>query len=165
MAPEGGQVAIDERPMSLVTTDLAGKTNAATVLDEDLDHIEASTDVIQVVFAPVRFPDQRCGESARRLVIIWIGSCLQSSPTIAEFGDGTTTTIIHEIMHALGAVETCAPHHGRDGHVVDDRTDLMYVGSDAAPASERVLDPGRDDYFLHGNDGCWDVARHPAWRR
>jgi hypothetical protein len=30
-----------------------------------------------------------------------------------------------EDIHVLGAVEPCAPHYGRNGHVVDDPADLM----------------------------------------
>ncbi len=163
---ENGQVAIDERHLSITSTALAGRTDAAAALKEELGLGADRARAIRIVFAPVRFADQRCGEtSGRRLVIIWIGSCrFEPFANIKAFGDGTTVTIAHEAMHALGAVEPCAPHHGGDGHVVDDRRDLMYAGPDPAPEAELVLDPGRDDYFEHHNDGCWDIAKHPAWK-
>jgi hypothetical protein len=163
---ESGKVAIDERRLSISSTALAGRTDAAAALKEELS-IGDRAHAIRLVFAPVRFADQRCGEtSGRQLVIIWTGSCgVEPLAPVKVFGDGTTATIAHEAMHALGAVEPCAPHHGGNGHVVDDRTDLLYDGPDPAPEPERVLDPGRDDYFDHHNDGCWDVAKHPAWRQ
>ena len=164
-AEEGAEVAIAEQRLSITSAELASRTDAAVTIQDELRHGEGGDDVIRLVFAPVRFPDKRCGETSGTLVIIWVGSCdADPSAAIAEFGDGTTTVIAHELMHALGAVESCAPNHGRDGHVTDDPTDLMYVGQDAAPGPGKVLDPGRDDYFEHGNDGCWDIARHPVWR-
>lgn len=164
-AEEGAEVAIAEQRLSITSAELAARTDAAVSIQDELRHGEGDDAVIRLVFAPVRFPDKRCGETSGTLVIVWVGSCdVDPSADIDEFGDGTTTIIAHELMHALGAVESCAPNHGRDGHVMDDRTDLMYVGQDAAPGPEKVLDPGRDDYFEHDNDGCWDIARHPAWR-
>jgi hypothetical protein len=72
---------------------------------------------------------------------------------------------LHEVFHALGAVQGCAPHATArtadpiTHHTGDDPEDLMYAG--AAPWRPRVLDVGRDDYFDHGVAGCYDVARSP----
>jgi len=35
------------------------------------------------------------------------------------------TAALHEVLHSLGAVATCAPNHTRAGHVSDDPRDLM----------------------------------------
>lgn len=72
-------------------------------------------------------------------------------PLYADFA------ILHEILHALGAVGRCAPNHVRSGHVSDSRADLMYSGPESWRPS--ALDVGRDDYFGHGRSDCPDIAR------
>jgi hypothetical protein len=75
--------------------------------------------------------------------------------------------MLHEIMHNLGFVPSCAPHAVRDfpaGHVSDSPFDLMWAGN--APWRTDVpdqmrLDVGRDDYYLHGRPGCSDFANNP----
>jgi hypothetical protein len=67
--------------------------------------------------------------------------------------------MLHELMHTLGFVPTCAPHHTRAGHASDSPTDLMYAGDEAwRPA---VLDVGRDDYYRAHIAGCPDFADSP----
>jgi hypothetical protein len=68
--------------------------------------------------------------------------------------------MLHELLHTLGAVPACAPHHHRAGHVSDREDDLMWAGSGTWQVPGR-LDPGRDDYFGHGRRGCFDLARSP----
>jgi hypothetical protein len=53
--------------------------------------------------------------------------------------------MIHEIMHALGFVPTCAPHQTLAGHVSDSPNDVMYAGG--APWAPSTLDVGHDDYY------------------
>jgi hypothetical protein len=74
------------------------------------------------------------------------------SPGYREF------SLIHEIMHTLGFVASCAPNYdaASPGHVIDDPTDLMYAGPLLWQPS--VLDVNRDDYFGHRNEGCLDLA-------
>ena len=67
--------------------------------------------------------------------------------------------MLHDVIHALGIVATCAPNHTLRGHVSDSPNDLMYAGS--LPWYPSVLDIGRDDYFKHNNPGCLDLARSP----
>jgi hypothetical protein len=74
-----------------------------------------------------------------------------ASPGYLEFA------MLHEVMHTIGLVATCAPHHTLSGHVSDDPTDLMYAGSQ--PWRPSRLDVGRDDYFMHARSGCLDVAQ------
>ena len=64
--------------------------------------------------------------------------------------------LLHEIVHGLGHVPACAPHHHLAGHTTDSPTDLMYAGQE--PWTPSVLDVGRDDYFGHGRPGCLDLA-------
>jgi len=67
--------------------------------------------------------------------------------------------MIHEILHTLGFVATCAPHQTRAGHVSDSPTDLMYAGDQ--PWRPSVLDVGHDDYFATGRTDCPDLANSP----
>jgi Divergent InlB B-repeat domain len=64
--------------------------------------------------------------------------------------------ILHELLHTIGIVPTCAPHHTLSGHVSDSPTDLMYAGGQ--PWQPSVLDVGRDDYFNAHIAGCQDLA-------
>jgi hypothetical protein len=78
------------------------------------------------------------------------------APTYLEFA------MLHEIMHTLGFVATCAPNQWRAGHVSDDPNDLMWAGdSPWAPSgwANVVLDAGNDDYYRAHVHGCLDLAR------
>ena len=91
-------------------------------------------------------------------------------------------TMLHEIVHALGGVEDCAPNSTNrfealrnecfaQGHVVDDPFDLMGVvveleeGSVVSfPGNSRdgtILDADRDDYVGHGRPDCFDLLTSP----
>ena len=63
---------------------------------------------------------------------------------------------VHEIIHTLGFVPTCAPHETLSGHVSDSNTDLMYAGSQ--PWMPSVLDFNHDDYFQANISGCLDLS-------
>lgn len=74
----------------------------------------------------------------------------EDTPGYMEFA------MLHELLHTLGAVASCAPNHVLSGHSGDDPRDLMYAG----PLTWRpsLLDVGRDDYYGHGRAGCFDLA-------
>ena len=74
-----------------------------------------------------------------------------NSPGYLEFA------MVHEILHTLGVVPLCAPHHTLSGHASDSNTDLMYAGPQ--PWQPSVLDIGHDDYYGHANPACLDLAR------
>jgi len=63
---------------------------------------------------------------------------------------------VHEMMHLLGLVASCAPHY-TDGHVSDTPIDLMYAGTQ--PWQPSTLDVNHDDYFDHARPGCADLAQ------
>jgi hypothetical protein len=67
--------------------------------------------------------------------------------------------MLHEILHGLGVVARCAPHHTLEGHVSDDPRDLMYAGPQ--PWQPSLLDAGNDDYFQHEAAGCLDLEDSP----
>lgn len=71
-------------------------------------------------------------------------------------------TIIHEVLHTIGAVPSCAPNflgESLRGHVDDNRNDIMWQF--IVPDTFRRLDVGRNDYFDHNIDGCTDLADSP----
>ena len=78
------------------------------------------------------------------------------------FGASSTTpgylelAMLHEILHTLGFVATCAPHQHGAGHVNDGNHDLMWQGSE--PWEPDTLDIGHDDYFNANIPGCPDLA-------
>jgi len=67
--------------------------------------------------------------------------------------------IVHELMHTMGFVPTCAPHETRRGHVSDSPSDLLYAGDQ--PWQPSVLDFGHDDYYEAHIPGCLDFAQSP----
>jgi Divergent InlB B-repeat domain len=64
--------------------------------------------------------------------------------------------ILHELLHTLGFVPTCAPHQTLAGHVSDSPEDLMYAGPE--PWRPSVLDVGHDDYYDARVPGCPDLT-------
>ena len=79
---------------------------------------------------------------------------LGASPTATGYLD---IAMLHEFIHSLGLVSTCAPSHHLSGHVSDSPNDLMWSG-DAPWELPPRLDIGNDDYFRHGNPDCPDLA-------
>jgi len=68
---------------------------------------------------------------------------------------------IHELVHTLGFVATCAPNHTRAGHVSTPTNDLMYAGDAPWNLNGVVLDDENDDYYAHDDAGCPDLADSP----
>ena len=58
---------------------------------------------------------------------------------------------VHEIVHNLGFVHSCAPHSSIvSGHTSDGPSDLMWVRTDASDGriwASTAVDPGNDDYY------------------
>ena len=71
--------------------------------------------------------------------------------------------VLHEVLHTMGFVPACAPHHTRSGHVSDDPRDLMYAGDE--PWRPSVLDVGQDDYYHAHRLGCLELAVSPYLER
>ena len=70
----------------------------------------------------------------------------------------TAFAMFHDVMHTMGIVGRCAPHHSADypGHVSDSSQDLMYSGPE--PWRPSILDAGRNDYYRARIPGCPDLA-------
>jgi hypothetical protein len=83
-----------------------------------------------------------------------------ANPLAAPGGEAGYMDIamLHELVHTLGFVAECAPHHTRSGHTSDSPNDLMWAG-DAPWQLPPRLDIGRDDYYGHGRPDCPDLAR------
>ena len=62
--------------------------------------------------------------------------------------------MVHELLHGLGMVPTCAPHWTSDNHVAE-TNDVMTGG---IIGNSQQLDVGRDDYFRAHVPGCTDLA-------
>lgn len=80
------------------------------------------------------------------------------APTYLEFA------MLHEVLHTMGLVPSCAPHQHRAGHVSDDADDLMWAGDGQwVPSgwSAVELDAGNDDYFRTGSTSCMDLDKSP----
>jgi len=67
--------------------------------------------------------------------------------------------MLHELLHTMGIIASCAPHFTQAGHVSDDPRDLMYAGPQ--PWRPSILDVGHDDYYTHGNAACLDLGKLP----
>ena len=87
-----------------------------------------------------------------------IPSCASSPVGASALMPGyADIALLHELLHTIGVVASCAPHHTASGHVSDASDDLMYAGS-AAWGWEQ-LDAGHDDYWRHDDPACVDLAR------
>ena len=66
--------------------------------------------------------------------------------------------MLHETLHGLGFVASCAPDHttAAPGHVGNDPRDLMYAGP--MPWRPSILDVNRRNYYMANNSGCLDLA-------
>jgi hypothetical protein len=165
MVETNGVVDYEEAELDSTSAELAERSDAYNFVAEELGlPTEGYLDEITIVFVPVTFDTQeRCGEGSESgLVVIWIGTCDLQPSVDSSWPSTASFTVAHELMHALGAVDNCAPHYGHNGHVVDDPNDLMFDG-DRTEEPVFALDPGHDDYFEHDMLNCADVSDHPAW--
>ena len=85
------------------------------------------------------------------LAVVYVQACI---------GVSTAAVAAHELLHTLGAVPNAAPN-GCDGHVCDRDDDLMYPALDDDPLEEKLLDPGRDDYY--GHSAFFTDTQSSAW--
>ena len=125
--------------------------------DNDLD----STFTKYVVYFDGPTSDANvCGQggsdpSGFGLAVVYVRSCV---------GVSTAAVAAHEFLHTAGAVSRAAPNDcdgERSGHTCDDERDLMFPAIGGEPLSEKLLDPGRDDYYGHA--GGWSDTQDSAW--
>ena len=83
-----------------------------------------------------------------------------SKDSLNDLGDYTfgesEGTILHEILHTLGAPPKCAKNLDTDDlfHVTDNENDILYKIS-----GDKYLDYGNDDYYKHEIKNCPDLAK------
>ena len=112
--------------------------------------------------APRLGPGDPSGGGAFAVGAVYIQN-LPWSPGCGLFGSEgyNAKTIAHELLHMIGAVPAGAPH-GCEGHVCDQRNDVMYGGGGCcARLGYYALDVGRDDYYGHSSP-WWD-AQDSRW--
>lgn len=109
--------------------------------------------------------DSVCGIRFRQFTTVFIqnacGTVNGSIPASAVGGSiggqpNTAQVALHEMLHGLGAVPTCAPNYddnNNPGHT-STPNDLMYWNAGVQP---KFLDPGRNDYYGHTNTDCLDL--------
>jgi hypothetical protein len=101
-------------------------------------------------------------------IVIPVQRCPEERPWLSSrWPFGGTALLAHETTHALGAVDSKAPHHTNRGHVDDNVHDILYTGPEHGPADGYAIDPGHDDYYRHGRSDLVDIADsdllvHPA---
>jgi hypothetical protein len=107
-----------------------------------------------------------CGEGIAGLAVDWMSTPRCPGPpsvSTPAFPSGATFVMTHELVHAFGAVPSCAPHWDGTGHVNDSPADIVWGGTDFDLA-HLTLDVGHDDYFHTGRTGCLDIANSPYWQ-
>jgi hypothetical protein len=122
-----------------------------------------------------------CGIRYFQFTTVFMGNAchdVDGSVSLANFASQSNAGLValHEMLHGLGAVPSCAPHYtsfggghvgGTNGSFDDssfgvnnnpERFDLMFPYAGYLP---KQLDIGRDDYFGHSNPACLDIADSP----
>jgi hypothetical protein len=97
-----------------------------------------------------------CGYGQPPTALIFLRVCNWSQAMIRP--DAIDLDMLHEILHALGFVPACAPHHAPGDHVDDDNRDIMYLGAAPRDWANLAIDPGHDDYWEANIPGCLDLA-------
>ena len=159
-APKVERIVVDESYANLSATVHPSLDLSAQL---DLAGFELNNDEAVIVFARIVPLSPICGEAGGRYAFVFRGKC---SDNASEYSSEIKIVMAHELLHVLGAVDECAPHHGRGGHVTDKPTDIMYEMKDAlaAPSSKvKHLDPGLDDYWGINKRGCPDLSKLPIW--
>jgi hypothetical protein len=164
----GGALDVTFVRLPRADADYAAQPDIAAAIASDLQQAGLSdpTRLYAVYYegaAPGPIPSfALCGEGGRSqfgaiAVVILHDTCgfdLASSragtPGAVEF------VLLHEALHAMGFVPSCAPHATGDGHVNDSPQDLMAA---LLPDGTPILDVNHDDYFQANITGCLDLTQ------
>lgn len=97
--------------------------------------------------------------SGPNFAIVYLQACSLSNASIGY----RAHVVTHELIHALGAVDSSAPHDcggANTGHVCDSLFDVMYWQAQSTTTLDTdVLDVNHDDYY--GNSAADDIRRSP----
>jgi len=90
--------------------------------------------------------------------VVFTQDCLGPPPVY------TDSVATHELLHALGALPTGAPHDclpPHEFHPCDATNDVLYWLNPGTPLAQQVLDAGHDDYYGHA--GTWIDIQDSLW--
>jgi hypothetical protein len=160
----GTDVAVRTVDLTLTAAQVAASTNATNLVERAL----AAQGVPAANHRTVVYLDTQgdaCGATAPAgtVSVIFMAECDIYPDVTSVWHYGATYVAAHEMTHAFGAVDDCAPHATGDGHTGDDPRDVLYSGSATRDWDHITLDPGHDDYYRTGRTDCYDIARSPLW--
>jgi hypothetical protein len=105
-----------------------------------------------------------CGVDGGPVALLWMSNCGGIYPSTSDtWPYGATYLTAHEMTHAMGAVQSCAPHSTGDGHVNDSRKDVLYEGPLQRAWKHLVLDYNHDDYYDSHNANCPSINADAVW--
>ena len=107
--------------------------------------------------------NEGCGVTGERTSVLFEAACDIHPAADDSWPYGATYLLAHEMTHAFGAVDPCAPHHDSGGHISDDPRDILYIGAKERDWAHLMLDPGHDDYFQTGRSNCPGIETSPYW--
>jgi hypothetical protein len=161
-----GNVAVTLVRLVETTASLSSSPTPFAQLQQDLRGVGLpSPGNALAVYAAFSSPDA-CGEGITGIAVDWMltpncpGAPSTSTPA---FPWGATFVMTHELVHAFGAVPSCAPHWDGTGHVNDSPADIVWGGT-SFDLAHLTLDVGHDDYYRTGRPGCPDIATSPYWQ-
>lgn len=159
--PCGLQLDLSQLRLPQSGAELAGNARFGAIFNALLAAGFDSTLTRYVVYYDGPVADPRiCGQggsdrSGIGLAVVFTRACQ---------GVSTAAVTAHELLHTFGAVPSGAPNEcvaPEAGHTCDDPADLMHPRVGRAGLSEKLLDPGRDDYYGHA--GGWPDAQDASW--
>jgi hypothetical protein len=148
-APDGA-IDVQTQQLNVSVDDLKNQPAASNTIRDGLPQDNGE---IRLAYVDVDRQTE-CGAGELRFAVVYMGSCGWSA--------GGTKIASRELIHALGAVASCAPHFAAGNSVTGPANDVMYSGAPPSMADAQ-LDPGHDDYYKHHIKDCIDIALHPAW--
>jgi hypothetical protein len=160
----GAAVLVRTVHLALTAAQVAASTNATHLVEGAL----AAQGVPAANHRTVVYLDTQgdaCGATAPAgtVSVIFMAECDIYPDVTSTWHYGATYVVAHEMTHAFGAVDDCAPHATGDGHTGDDPRDVLYSGSAERDWDHITLDPGHDDYYRTGRTDCYDIANSPLW--
>lgn len=142
----------------LGNTSVARMTSLQTELE--LLGFTAQNKLYAVVYGGAPVPAAEASVNGLGWAFLLPKSCEGCSfATKADGADAQEWNLLGSILHALGFVAACAPHHAGSDSTSDNPADLLALHPDTSGAPQ--LDPGHDDYFGTKQTTCLDLAHSP----
>jgi hypothetical protein len=154
------RLSITAQKLNSAKTDSIGAVKAA------IAEAGVPADEMPVVYVEGGWAGQgaACGVDGGPVALLWMSNCGGIHPSTSDtWPYGATYLTAHEMTHAMGAVQSCAPHSTGDGHVNDSRKDLLYEGPLQRAWNHLVLDYNHDDYYGSHNANCPSINGDAVW--